>query len=252
MKLSCMLRYARRRGVLEAMGLALIAFCPLPTYAQGSSAALAKVQLYTDNDPPYVELDERGQVVGGLAVDKVYRVLHYLGLPTSIVSVAPWARSYDLAKAQPGVMIFPIAKSLEREKYLTYTFVIVNTEVYFYKLRARTDIDLKTMEDAKKYSICVVLDDYRHEYLAAQGYPHLDTTSDSTNNVRRLVNGRCDLLPSTEVGMARKLKALEIDPAEVVRGMKLTGLDNALYAAFNKNTAPAIIEKFEAAARQAQ
>ncbi|XLM20679.1 hypothetical protein MKD33_21250, partial [Chromobacterium piscinae] len=62
--------------------------------------------------------------------------------------------------------------------------------------------------------------------------------------------GRCDLLPSTETGLASKLKALGLARERVVRGIKLDKLDSALYAAFNKDTPPEVIARFKAAAAE--
>jgi len=216
---------------------------------QAQEVNLSAVKIVTDDDPPYVVVDQNNVITGGITVGKIYKVLKKLKLPTSTVESAPWARSYNLAKTLPNTMIFPIAKTSERLKYLDFTFKIINSEVYFYKLKIRSDINLKSLADAKKYSICVVLDDYRLEYLQSEGFPRLDATSDSTINVKRFINGRCDLIPSTEIGMLSKLKSLGTTVDLIEKSIELDKLDSALYAAFNKNTSPAIIDQFKEAAR---
>jgi len=209
---------------------------------------LSAVRIYTDDDPPYVVVDKSNAVEGGLTVDKVFKVLKKLSLPASTVEAVPWARAYNLAKGSPNVLIFPIAKTRERLQYLDFTFKIIDSKVYFYRLKSRTDIQLTSLNDAKGYTVCVVLGDYRYEYLKEQGFPKLDTTSDRTVNVQRFLAGRCDLLPSTEIGMQSKLSALHQSEDLVVRSIELDNLDSALYAAFNKNTPPAVIKAFKDAA----
>ena len=219
---------------------------PMPGRADG----LAQVRIYTDDDPPYVMVSPSGQVMGGTTVEKVTRVMRRLGLPFSALQAAPWARVYQEAKSRPYAMVFPIAKTHERQKYLDFTFKILDTDIYFYRLAARNEIQPGALEEARKYRVCVVLNDYRHEFLAEQGFAKLEVSSDSTLNVRKLVAGRCDLLPSTESGIASKLKALGLDRALVARGMRLDKLDSGLYAAFNKDTPPEVIARFRAAAAE--
>lgn len=215
------------------------------------AGALDEVRLFSSGDPPYVELGPDGRISGGLAVVPVLAILGKLGLPPSRIETVPWARAYEEAKTRPGAAIFPIAKTRERLKHLDFAVKLLDSDVYFYQLASRRDIQAPTLAAAKRYSVCVVLGDYRQEYLKEEGFPRLDPTSDSSINVKKLVSGRCDLLPATEIGMRSKLKSLGLDASLVRRGMKLAQLDSALYAAFNRGTAPAVIARFKAAARSA-
>ncbi|KJH69181.1 substrate-binding periplasmic protein [Chromobacterium violaceum] len=229
-------------------GALLAAACFYP--AHGMADGLKRVRIYTDDDPPYVMVSPDGQVMGGTTVEKVTRVLRALGLPFSAMQAAPWARAYQQARTQPYAMVFPIARTRERQKYLDFTFKILDADIYFYRLAARADIQPRTLEEARKYSVCVVLDDYRHEFLLEQGFARLEVSPDSTLNVRKLAAGRCDLLPSTESGIAGKLKALGLERGLVARGIRLDKLDSGLYAAFNKDTPPEVIARFRAAAAE--
>ncbi|WP_080962523.1 substrate-binding periplasmic protein [Chromobacterium subtsugae] len=216
------------------------------------AAGLDAVRIYTDDDPPYVMVGADGKVAGGTTVEKVTRVMRKLGLPFSALEAVPWARAYQEAKTRPYAMVFPIAKTRERLKYLDFTFKIIDAEVYFYWLKTRSDIQLASLEDAKKHSVCVVRNDYRQEYLESEGFLRLDVAGDTTDNVKKLLSGRCDLIVSTETGMLSKLKALNAERALLTRGMRLDKLDSALYAAFNKGTPPDVIARFRAAAAEVE
>ncbi|KIA81136.1 hypothetical protein QR66_06385 [Chromobacterium piscinae] len=233
---------------MRLIAVALLA--ALSHLGPADAAGLDLVRIYTDDDPPYVMVSPDGQVMGGTTVEKVTRVMRKVGVPPSVLQAAPWARAYQEAKSHPYAMVFPIAKTRERMQFLDFTFKILDTEVYFYRLAARGDIQVHAFDDARKYSVCVVLNDYRHEYLENEGFLRLEVSSDSTLNAKKFVNGRCDLLPSTETGLASKLKALGLPRERVVRGIKLDKLDSALYAAFNKDTPPEVIARFKAAAAE--
>jgi len=206
--------------------------------------------IYTDDDPPYVTVDRNYHANGGSAYLKVRQILQKLKLSPGLISVVPWARGYDEAKTRPGVLIFPIVRTPERVQILTFVFKIQDAQVYFYHLSARKDIVLRSLDDARRNSICVVRGDYRADYLAQRGFEKLDVTSDSTINVERLLHGRCDLLLSTEAGMTSKLASLRASRQLVTRGIPLSELDNALYAAFNKDTDPAVVAAFREAAQE--
>ncbi|AXE30168.1 hypothetical protein DK842_09775 [Chromobacterium phragmitis] len=237
----------RMRQRLMFGGL-LAAVCLRPAF--GLADGLAQVRIYTDDDPPYVMVSPSGQVMGGTTVEKVTRVMRRLGLPFGALQAAPWARAYQEAKTRPYAMVFPIARTRERQKYLDFTFKILDTDVYFYRLAARNDIQPRTLDEARKYRVCVVLNDYRHEFLAEQGFARLEVSPDATLNVKKLAAGRCDLLPSSENGIASKLKALGLERAQVARGIRLDKLDSGLYAAFNRDTPPEVIARFRAAAAE--
>ncbi|MGC0152789.1 substrate-binding periplasmic protein [Chromobacterium vaccinii] len=224
--------------------LAAAFLLPSPGRADG----LAQVRIYTGDDPPYVMVGPDGQVMGGTTVEKVTRVMRRLGLPFGVMQAAPWARAYQEAKTRPYAMVFPIARTRERQKYLDFTFKILDADVYFYRLAARSDIQPHTLDEARRYRVCVVLNDYRHEYLQGEGFTRLELSPDSTLNVKKLAAGRCDLLPSTEPGIAGKLKALGLERTLVARGIRLDMLDSGLYAAFNRDTPPDVIARVKAAA----
>ncbi|WP_137937429.1 transporter substrate-binding domain-containing protein [Chitinivorax sp. B] len=222
----------------------------LLAYPARADISMQDVRIYTANDPPYVVVDKQGQLIGGTTVDKMLQVLEELQLSPDIIQSVPWSRALKEARNNPGVMIFPMAKTVERLKYFDFTFKIIDSYVYFYKLKHREDIQLNQLEDARKYSICVVSNDYRQEYLEAEGFTRLDFATDSTLNVKKFIHGRCDLIISTEIGLASKLKSLDQDGTIVKRLLLLDKLDSALYAAFNKTTPPEIIELFRRAARE--
>ncbi|WP_215796363.1 substrate-binding periplasmic protein [Paludibacterium paludis] len=213
------------------------------------AADLSGVRIYTDNDPPYVIADDKTGIPGGTATRKVLAILVRLKLPASTIRVVPWSRGYNEAKNRPYAMIFPIAKTRERQGFLDFTVKLLDSEVSFYRLRSRTDLSLSSLEDARKHRICVVQDDYRHEYLVGEGFMQLELASDSTLNVKKFIAGRCDLIMSTENGILSKLTSLGKDPSLVEKALPVRNLDSALYAAFNKATPPDVIEAFRHAAK---
>lgn len=206
------------------------------------------VSIYADEDVPYVTMDANGNINGGITTEELYKVLKKLNIPKTKVEKVPWARAYHDVTTKPNIIIYPIVKTAERLEKLDYLFKLFDSVVYFFKLKIRTDIKIANLNDAKKYNICVQRDDYRAKYLMSEGFKFLDEATDSTLNVKKFIEGRCDLVISTEIGIQNKLKALKYEYNTVQKLFPLKSLDSALYAATNKQTSIELKKKFKSAA----
>ncbi|WP_186644186.1 substrate-binding periplasmic protein [Fluviispira vulneris] len=212
------------------------------------AASIKDIIIYTDEDVPYVTVDEKGFINGGITTTVIFKVLKKLNLPEKTIVKAPWSRAYNDATTMPNTIIYPIVKTKERMEKLDYLFKIIESTVYFYKLRSRSDIQVKKFDDAKKYKICVQRNDYRSDFLMAKGFTSLEAATSSTLNVKKFVEGRCDLIVSTEIGLQSKLKAIDFDYKNIQKILPLKELDSALYAAINKETDANIKDQIKKAA----
>lgn len=194
-----------------------------------------ELTIYTENDPPYVTVDEQGRI-GGLTQPRLARFLQSINYPVQKIQVQPWARSYQAALSQPNVLIYPIAKTPEREAKLTYLYRLYDASVSFYRLDERSDIRVNNLDSAKKYSVCAVRGDYRAEFLQRQQFKQIDLAPDSTANLKKLLAGRCDLAILTEIGIQGKLAQLKETPERVRIAYPLRELDSNLYIAINSSS----------------
>ncbi len=209
---------------------------------------LKNIVIYSDEDIPYVTVNKEGIIDGGLATEVMYKVLNKLKLPKSTIENVPWARAYFNATTKPNVIIYPIVKTTERLEKLDFIIKILDSTVFLYKLKSRTDIIIKNLDEAKKHRICAVRDDYRADYLKANNFEDIDLATNSTLNVKKFIEGRCDLIISTEIGIQNKLKSLKYEFNLIESIFPLKNLDSALYAAINKNTSKEIKDKIKIAA----
>jgi polar amino acid transport system substrate-binding protein len=220
----------------------------LSSSLQISAASAGELTIYTENDPPYVIVDANG-LVGGLTKPKLDRFLRAIPYPNQQIKVQPWVRAYHEATSKPNTLIYPIVKTPEREKKLTYLYQLYEASVFFYRLSERKDIQINSLSDAKKYSVCAVRGDYRAEYLQQNGFTQIDLAADSTSNVKKILAGRCDLGILTEIGMNSKLNQLNEAPDRVRIAYALQELDSNLYIAINSNSDPQIIKQLQHIAR---
>ena len=161
--------------------------------------------------------------------------LQRAGLNDYQVSLYPWARAYDMALREPGVLIYLIARTSEREALFRWVGEIMRIDYHFYKLRERDDIRVPDLEAAKAYRIGVMRDDVRHQYLQANGFSKIVVSAHNSDNFKRLVNGQVDLVPMPEHDMLALCAEAGVDPATVEKVFS-PHTSTQLYMAYSRQT----------------
>ena len=224
----------RRRNLITGIIVLTCILFSGPAFAQA-------IQVVTEEYPPY-NYSENGAVLG-FCTDVVKEVLKRANLDYSIQS-HPWSKSYEMAQSQPNVLIYSIARNVEREPLFKWVDVIARTEVYFFKLRSRVDIKIKTFDDIKQYRIGAVRDDFRAQWLSKQGVAsQLNLVPDDSQNMRNLFDRKIDLFPIGE------LVAYNIAHREgrafndLEKTMYVKDMSADLYMAFSGQTPDVVVEK---------
>ena len=135
----------------------------------GSAANAQNLRVVTENWPPYNFIDKNDQIVGN-STEIVKAVPEKAGFSYSI-EVHPWARSYSIAQNDSNVLIYTILRTPFRENLFKWVRPIAPANAYsFYRLAARDDLSLKTIEDAKRHRIGVVRNNVIHQTLRQRGF----------------------------------------------------------------------------------
>lgn len=202
------------------------------------------LKIYTENNPPYVTVNEKNEVAG-LVGEKVVKALKKLNIDNEIkIEVVPWARALVEAKKRKNVMIFPFVKTKERLGIFNFAILAYKQSLNFYKLKDAKSVTVKSIDDAKKYTTCVVRNDYRHEHLLASQFTKLEETTQQTQNVQKFLNKRCELIIIAEEGLKAKLKELNSDMSAVEKVLEAP-YDGNIYIAFSPGSDSNIIEAFK-------
>lgn len=238
-----------RSAYCNALCAITMSWLAAPTSAHAAIAD--QLTIYTEHDPPYVSVDEQGKI-GGLTQPRLARFLQAIQFPAQQIKIQPWVRAYKEAMSQPNVLIYPIAKTPEREAKLTFLYRLYDTNVNFYRLNERNDIQVNNLYAAKRYRVCAVRGDYRAEFLQQNGFPAIDLAPDSSTNLKKFIAGRCDLAILSEVGIKAKLAQLNEKPTRVRIAYPLPELDSNLYIAINSSSKPDILRQLKKAAASIQ
>lgn len=181
--------------------------------------------------------------VGGPASQVVEAMLQRAGLTDYSLALYPWARAYDMALQQPNVLIYLIARTPEREPLFKWLGEVMRIEYHVYKLRGQPDIQVHSLADAKHYSIGVLRDDVRQQYLQAEGFTKLVVSAHNRDNFRLLLNRQVQLVPMPERDARLQCAEAGVDFASLERVYTLDALSSGLYMAYSNSTDDEIVAR---------
>ncbi len=204
-------------------------------------AEAQELKIVTEDFSPY-NYEEKGEITG-LSTKVIRAVLKELGTDCKI-NLYPWAKAYNMALEQENVLIYSILRISEREKLFKWVGEIPVSEMYFFKLKQRADIKIASLDDAKKYSIGVTRETAPHQYLSGKGFELKEIDSRDELSIRKLVNGRIDLMPYYNIPFLYKVKGLGYAPEQFEKVFFLKDASEKLYMAFGAKTADSTVEKF--------
>lgn len=209
----------------------------------GSLAHAETLRAVTEDTAYSYMLDGR---VAGPASEVVKATLQRAGFRDYELALYPWARAYDMALEEPGVLIYLIARTPEREPLFRWVGEVMRIDYHFYKLRERTDITAADLQAAKRYRVGVLRDDVRHHYLQANGFTQIVVSARNSDNFRYLLNGQVDLAPMPERDVIAQSQAAGIDPARLEK-VFTSAIAQGLYMAFSLDTDDTVVQRAQSA-----
>lgn len=138
-------------------------FLLVPTYLW----AAPQLKIVTEHLPPFQIDSPEG--VSGFATDVVRATMELAKVEFSIEAMS-WSRAYNLAQRDANTCIYSISKGAQREPHFQWIGEISYSLTSIYSLKKRHDIQINTLEDAKKYTIAVTKDDITHHFLLSNGF----------------------------------------------------------------------------------
>lgn len=209
-----------------------------------SSAWAGALRVVTEDYPPYSYLED-GRVVG-FSTAVVRAVLAEAGLEEDI-QLMPWARAYDLALHGEQVMIYSIARTPSREHKFKWIGQVAPSEWFLYSLGGHA-LGLKSLDDARKYTIGTVNQDVGEQFLVEHGFDpkrNLQSSNKYEHNYEKLKLGRVDLWIANAFVAEYLARRAGDDPAQRLHPeLQLHELGgDGLYMAFSRNTPDELVER---------
>lgn len=200
--------------------------------------------------PPYYFKDEKG-AMAGVTAEIVQATLDRAGIKVTI-SLCPVKRALLTAENQKNVLIFAIARTAEREKHFKWIAPVTPpVRSGLFRLTRRSDIVLKTPDDAKKYRTGVVRGNDLHILFLSRGFRDdfsLEPVVYNEQNIRKLFAGRIDLCAGKELPFYAEIRQLGFDRSMVTEACMLK--ECVAWMAFSMSTPDDVVERIRDAYRQ--
>jgi polar amino acid transport system substrate-binding protein len=202
-----------------------------------------RIQVVTEELPPY-NMTEQGQLTG-MSTEVVRAVLKEVGVQANIQSM-PWARAYDIALNSENVLIYSIARTRQREKSFKWVGIVAPMRWYLYSLPQR-NIQLRQLDDARRYQIATVQQDAGEQHLLARGFAigkNLQSSNKYAHNYEKLTLGRVDLWIANELNARYLARRAGGEVPVPVLSLPDLANDDGLSMAFSLQTSDAMVERF--------
>lgn len=185
--------------------------------------------------------------VAGPVTQVVELALQRANLRDYRIFIYPWARSYEIALREPNVLIYRLARTPARESQFKWVAEFNRVQASFYKLKERSDIVVKSMVQAKQYTIGIIREDFRHQYLLQQGFSRLALSAEMAENFRHLLVGKVDLLLLNQDDVSYLCQSNDFDCARLERQFVVQDLQLSSYLAASKNTPDSVVQRLDEA-----
>jgi len=167
----------------------------LLSISASTQAIAAGVILATEEYPPFSYRD--GKTIKGASVEQVEKVMKDAGIDYKI-AMMPWARAYNLAQTTPMSCVFTTAHSAKRDPMFKWVEpLLVDRNILI--TRSGSGVTAKNLEEARQYTIGTQREDYTEVTLKENGFTKLDVATDFNATLRKLLNGRIDMMPISEI-----------------------------------------------------
>jgi len=202
-----------------------------------------KLTINTEPMLPYNFISDKNEIVG-INVDIVKAILKKSKIDYKI-EVYPWVRAYQKTLKKNDHGLISTARTPKREPLFKWVGPLASGRGYLYKLKNREDIKLKTLNDAKQYSVAVVRGGVYQAIFEDLGFKvgeNLIQFSYSKQYFQPFLLGKVDLILGSDIVLPHMLQKIDISMELVEPAVKMIDTSGN-YLALNKSTPDEIVEK---------
>ncbi|MDP4983274.1 substrate-binding periplasmic protein [Pseudoalteromonas tunicata] len=210
--------------------------------------AKEQLSIVTEEWAPYSVTNANHKVVG-TATAKVRWVLEQAEIDYTLNSY-PWARAIQLVQQNPNTMIYSIYRTKARETQFKWVCPLFEpVPLFLYKLKSRSDITAKNIEQAKDFLLSVTRDDMVNDYLIEAGFEigrNLDISPNGQTSLKKLFANRIDFVIYSEKTLISELKGLNFSYGSFEKVVEIPLAQTAqICMAFNQDTDDALVFKVQ-------
>ncbi len=139
-----------------------------------------------------------------------------------------------------------MARTVSREKVFQWIDIVASTDSHLIGLKSNKDINIESIEDAKKYQVAVLRDDVTHELLLSHGFIENKNLYivNNTHSLLKLLSTRnsIDLILADSLTVKYRAIYNDIEPSLFKTFFQINKSPLDFYFACNLNTDREIID----------
>jgi len=207
------------------------------------------LRIITEEFPPYNFVDKNGDVTGQ-STEIVQAILEKTDTQANI-EIMPLSQGLAIAEKGPGVVIYSLNRTPQRENLFKWVGPIGFYEQAFYAKKGSATSALilfySQLEDAKKVDkIGVYQGDAGAQFLASQGFTNLDYSLTDAQALKKLMDGEVQLWLGNKDGLAITAEQAGVNPDDLVL-LPSVVIQADLYIAFSKDVPDSMVMAWQSA-----
>jgi len=214
-------------------------------FCAASVADHRTINVVTEYLEPYQIKADDGSLKG-YCVD-VVKALFDITHDHANIQVLPWARAYEIAKNEPNVMIFSMARTPQREQLFHWVGNLKKEQLYFWGLKDKFEGPIKSYQELQHFKVAASRYSNVAEFLENKDFSDIHHLIKEDQNMLMLYRGRVDLIVATQLTLETRAKKLGLNFARLVKLKEVPELNNDLSIAFNVHSSPELVQQYQSA-----
>ncbi|GAA0362951.1 ABC transporter substrate-binding protein [Bowmanella denitrificans] len=209
----------------------------------GQLWATPTLVIYTQDLEPYHFIQDGRP--GGMNYQLISQALDDEGIQYRMEKIN-WARAVVLVNKTPNTALLTLPRNIHRENQFKWVGPLVSSQPYFYRLRQRQDIDVRTLNDAIKLRIAVVRNGEWHQRLLALGMQEgelLYPVARISDTYSMVFMERVELIPGSDLTMPYMARDAGYDAEQLEPAMALPRRSTGNHLALNPDASDELVER---------
>jgi len=202
-----------------------------------------------------LQMSRDGKAVGyvtELAEKVIARVRQKRDINDIQIKIQPFRRAIAALQKRPNILFFSLSRTAKREGKFLWVGEVSPYEIFFFKLKTRTDIASTSLAEALRdgHRIGVAAASNTEGLLRDLGFQkghHYITYSHYSKGVAMLFNNRFAMMPLTSFVARANVCRLGFDGDQIEAAIRVDKLSNPLWMVFSKGTPRDLVAAFRTA-----
>ena len=211
--------------------------------AVGSLVCAQELQILTEENPPFslTGPDKRPTGYGVEIVSEIQKRVKN----QDVIRIYPWARAFFTILNKPGVVVFAMSRTQERDPLFQWVGPIIEND-WIFVAKKSSHLKISSLDEAKKLPYIGVVRDFAwSKYLKSKGFTNLDAATDYVSNIKKVAVNRIPVFVSSNLSYQYELTELaeKVDDYEVL--MEFCQVQ--MYIAFSKESDKRTVDAWQKA-----